>query len=638
MPLATREAVVASMRRAMLANIDRLSRMAVDETGLGRVEDKVRKNRLAAISTPGTEDLRPIAYSGDHGLTLVERAPYGVIGSITPSTNPTETIICNAIGMVAGGNVVVFNPHPSARAVSLTCIDLLNRAIAEAGGPRALLLDGRLAIHRNGAGPDGSSRASGCWWSPADRGWSGRPCSRARRSWPRAPATRPSSWTRRQTSRRQDATSSRAPVSTTTSSASRRRRSVAVRSIVPALKAAMTDAGGVEVKGRAAERLTELDRRGGRGDGASPRRSIAHLIGKDVGVILAAAGLPCPAGARIAFFEADSSHPLVWSEQMMPVIPLVTVETADDGDRLRQRGRARIRTHGRDALEEHRQPLKNGAGSWTCSIFVKNGPSYAGLGFGGEGFTTFTIASPTGEGLTRATTFTRERRCTLVDYFRISLARVGRERTDQVSEATVTAIQKAGVVGAGGGGFPSHVKAGAYADIVLANGAECEPLLRADCRTHVARPGTGRQGPLASPRLRRRLARRHRGQDEERSRARSTRGRAAGRRRRGTAAALDNVYPAGDEFLLVFEATGRVVPEGGIPLDVGVVVNNVTTLAQVADAVEGRPVDREDGDRPGRGRRARHVRRADRNTGRRADRGSRRRDVRRRARWSSAAR
>ncbi|MEA3409395.1 MAG: aldehyde dehydrogenase family protein, partial [Candidatus Eisenbacteria bacterium] len=136
----TREAVIASMRQAVLSNLDLLSKMAVDETGLGRVEDKVRKNRLAALSTPGTEDLQAIAYSGDHGLTLVERAPYGLIGAITPSTNATETIICNAISMVAGGNVVVFNPHPAARAVSLTCIDLLNRAIAEAGGPRALLL------------------------------------------------------------------------------------------------------------------------------------------------------------------------------------------------------------------------------------------------------------------------------------------------------------------------------------------------------------------------------------------------------------------------------------------------------------------------------------------------------------------
>ncbi len=88
MSVATREAAIASMRSAVLANLDRLSRMAVDETGLGRFEDKVRKNRLVATRTPGTEDLRPVAYSGDHGLTLVERAPYGIIGSITPSTNP----------------------------------------------------------------------------------------------------------------------------------------------------------------------------------------------------------------------------------------------------------------------------------------------------------------------------------------------------------------------------------------------------------------------------------------------------------------------------------------------------------------------------------------------------------------------
>ena len=151
----TREAVIASMRRAVLSNLDLLSKMAVDETGLGRFEDKVRKNRLAATNTPGMEDLRPVAYSGDHGLTIVERAPYGLIGSITPSTNATETIICNAISMVAGGNVVVFNPHPSARAVSLTCIDVLHRGGRRAAGAPP---DRELAIDRDGAGSHGASR------------------------------------------------------------------------------------------------------------------------------------------------------------------------------------------------------------------------------------------------------------------------------------------------------------------------------------------------------------------------------------------------------------------------------------------------------------------------------------------------
>ena len=87
--LERRGAMVDAMKRAALENVERLSRMAVEETGLGRFEDKIRKNTLVATRTPGLEDLAPVAFSGDHGLTIVERAPYGVIGSVTPSTNPS---------------------------------------------------------------------------------------------------------------------------------------------------------------------------------------------------------------------------------------------------------------------------------------------------------------------------------------------------------------------------------------------------------------------------------------------------------------------------------------------------------------------------------------------------------------------
>ena len=91
---------------------------------MGRFDDKVRKNELAITRTPGTEDLEPIAFTGDNGLTLLERAPYGVIGSITPSTNPSETIINNTISMIAGGNAVAFNPHPGAKKTSVFTVNL----------------------------------------------------------------------------------------------------------------------------------------------------------------------------------------------------------------------------------------------------------------------------------------------------------------------------------------------------------------------------------------------------------------------------------------------------------------------------------------------------------------------------------
>ncbi|HUB09696.1 MAG TPA: aldehyde dehydrogenase family protein, partial [Myxococcales bacterium] len=136
--LELRARVIESMRAATRQAAAELSEKAVAETGLGRVKDKIQKNLLCANKTPGLEILEPLTYTGDDGLTLTERAPFGVIGSITPSTNPTETIINNAIGMVAGGNAVVFNVHPSAKEVSRGFVEILNRAIVDAGGPANL--------------------------------------------------------------------------------------------------------------------------------------------------------------------------------------------------------------------------------------------------------------------------------------------------------------------------------------------------------------------------------------------------------------------------------------------------------------------------------------------------------------------
>ncbi|UCG16136.1 MAG: aldehyde dehydrogenase, partial [Phycisphaerales bacterium] len=139
MSLALRDKIITSIREVMLVNAELLGRQAQAETGLGRWEDKAVKNRLVATKTPGTEDLVPHASSGDRGLTLTERAPFGVVAAITPSTNPTSTIICNTIGMIAAGNAVVFNVHPAAKRVSIHNVALINEAIMRAGGPANLV-------------------------------------------------------------------------------------------------------------------------------------------------------------------------------------------------------------------------------------------------------------------------------------------------------------------------------------------------------------------------------------------------------------------------------------------------------------------------------------------------------------------
>jgi len=142
------------------------------------------------------------------------------------------------------------------------------------------------------------------------------------------------------------------------------------------------------------------------------------FVGKDVAAILREAGIPCDPTKRLAVCEVDADHPFVWTEMMMPIMPLVRMRSVDEAIDY-----ALLVEHGfRHTASMHSrniEKLSRMARMCDCSIFVKNGPNYAGLGYGGEGPTSFTIASPTGEGMTTARSFTRLRRCTLVDTFRI---------------------------------------------------------------------------------------------------------------------------------------------------------------------------------------------------------------------------
>ena len=135
MSMDQREQIISNIRKKTKENAELLARMGVEETGMGNVPHTILKHHLVAEKTPGTEDITTTAWSGDRGLTLIEMGPFGVIGAITPCTNPSETVICNTIGMIAGGNTVVFNPHPAAVKTSQFAINMLNEASLEAGGP-----------------------------------------------------------------------------------------------------------------------------------------------------------------------------------------------------------------------------------------------------------------------------------------------------------------------------------------------------------------------------------------------------------------------------------------------------------------------------------------------------------------------
>ncbi|MFQ5398734.1 MAG: aldehyde dehydrogenase family protein [Anaerolineae bacterium] len=416
MPLAIRESMVAHMRQAGREHATVLAELAHSETGMGRVEDKVLKNILNADKAPGTEALEPTAWSGDGGLTLVEYAPYGVIGSLTPSTNPTSTVLCNSISMIAAGNAVIFNAHPSAKRASNRTVQVLNQAIMQAGGPSDLLTcvadptiesaqammkhkDIRLLTVTGGAAVVRAAMRSGKRSVCAGPG--------------NPPVVVDETADIEQAGRDIVIGGSfdNNIVCTT------EKETFAVASICDELIQVMTRHGAVKLNSWQFNRLWKAVTVKDRG----PRKHAdmnKAFIGKNAAVLLAEIGITAGAEVRQIVVEVDQNHPVVWSEQMMPIMPVVRVANADEGIDLAVEAEHGFR-HTAVMHSKNLDNLSRMAREMDCSIFVKNGPCLAGLGYGGEGYCSFTIASPTGEGLTGPRSFSRLRRCTLVDSFRI---------------------------------------------------------------------------------------------------------------------------------------------------------------------------------------------------------------------------
>lgn len=404
-----RAAYVQAIRDVVLdqENLSYLSRQSVEETEMGNYEHKLIKNRLAATKTPGIEDLTTEAMSGDDGLTLVEYSPFGVIGAITPTTNPTETIICNSIGMLAAGNSVVFSPHPRAKNVSLHLVRLINRALAEAGAPanlvvtvskpsientnammahplvrmlvatggpsivKTVLSSGKKAIGAGAGNPPvvvdetaniekaGKDIIDGCCFD------NNLPCIAEKEV-------------------------------------------IVVDSAADYLIFNMKKNGAYEVKDP--ELIDRLVKLAVQENGKSP---VTSFVGKSAKYILEQVGVQVGDDVKAIIMQTAEDHPFVQVELMMPILPIVRVPDVDAAIemaiRVEHGNRHTAIMHSRNV-----DKLTKMAKLIQTTIFVKNGPSYAGIGVGGEGYTTFTIAGPTGEGLTSAKSFARRRRCVLV--------------------------------------------------------------------------------------------------------------------------------------------------------------------------------------------------------------------------------
>ncbi|GAB6171797.1 aldehyde dehydrogenase EutE [Paradesulfitobacterium aromaticivorans] len=423
--LEKREKFLTAMREAAVLHAEELARLAVSETGMGRVEDKTLKNKIAATKTPGTEDLKPAAMTGDRGLTLVEMAPFGVIGSITPSTNPIATVINNSISMVAAGNAVVFSVHPGAKSASLRTVEILSEAIVQAGGPKNLLTavanptleNTQKLMEHPGVNLLAATGGPGIVKTVLSSG----------KKAIGAGAGNPPVVVDETADLEKAAKSIVAGASFDNNlPCIAEKEAIVVDYVANQLIAYMRQNGAYLATSNEVDALVKLvltseDKVMAEGCTVKPQRVYGvnkKFVGKDAARLMKDIGREIPASTKLIICEVPEDHPFVLEELMMPILPIVRVPNVEKAIALG----CKVEHGNRHTAIMHSQNIDNltaFARAVETTIFVKNGPSYAGIGIGGEGYTTFTIAGPTGEGLTSARSFTRSRRCVLVDGFSI---------------------------------------------------------------------------------------------------------------------------------------------------------------------------------------------------------------------------
>ena len=393
-------------------------RIELEETQIGRPDHKVEKLQIIKL-VPGVEWIRPDGLSGDHGITLEEYTPFGVIGAITPMTHSIPTLSGNIVNMVAAGNAVVFNAHPSAARCAAVAVRAYNEAIYREVGIENIAciveqpsLDSFKAICSHEA-----VRLLCVTGGPAVVKAAMQTGKRAICAGPGNP-----------------------PVLVDDTACMKRAAQAIVKgaaydnnllcigekevfvldSMADKLMAAMEQSGALRLDGSQLDRLTReaFTFKEGQGGGCAEPSVNKAFIGKDVDVLARAAGVNLPSGTQLLFAETDAQHPFVIEEQMMPFLPIVRVKSVEEGIAA-----AKVAEHDYKhtaIIHSHNVEHMTAMGrALDTTLFVKNGPCMAGLGLGGEGYLSYSIATPTGEGVTNPKTFTRVRRCVMVDNLRI---------------------------------------------------------------------------------------------------------------------------------------------------------------------------------------------------------------------------
>lgn len=404
-----REKIITEIRKAALENKEVLATMILEETHMGRYEDKILKHELVAKYTPGTEDLTTTAWSGDNGLTVVEMSPYGVIGAITPSTNPTETVICNSIGMIAAGNAVVFNGHPGAKKCVAFAVEMINKAIISCGGPENLVttiknptMESLDAIIKHpsikllcGTGGPGMVKTLLNSGKKAIGAGAGNP-----------PVIVDDTADIEKASK-----SIIEGCSFDNNLPCIAEKEVFVfENVADDLISNMLKNNAVIINKDQVSKLIDLVLQK---NNETQEYSInKKWVGKDAKLFLDEIDVESPSSVKCIICEVSASHPFVMTELMMPILPIVRVKDIDEAIEYAKIAEQN-RKHSAYIYSKNIDNLNRFEREIDTTIFVKNAKSFAGVGYEAEGFTTFTIAGSTGEGITSARNFTRQRRCVL---------------------------------------------------------------------------------------------------------------------------------------------------------------------------------------------------------------------------------
>lgn len=416
--MAARARVVEIVKTMAEANAVPWGKIELEETKIGRLDHKIEKLQIIKL-VPGIEYLHPDGRSGDHGITLEEYTPFGVVGAVTPSTHSIPTLSGNIVNIVAAGNAVVFNAHPSASKCAALAVRAYNEAIQRETGIENLVciveeptFDSfkaicssehvRLLCVTGGPGVVKAAMLSG---------------KRAICAGPGNPPVLVDD----------TANPDRAAKCIINGGAYDNnllcigeKEIFVVEQAADALMSALEKNGAVRLNAAQLEKLTKeaFTFKPGEGGGCPHPVLNKNLIGKDAAVLARAAGVNVPAGCQLLFAETDADHVFVKEEQMMPFVPVVRVKNVEEGIAAAKKAEHDYR-HTSIIHSHNVNHMSAMARELDTTLFVKNGACMAGLGLGGEGYLSYSIATPTGEGVTNPKTFTRVRRCVMVDNLRI---------------------------------------------------------------------------------------------------------------------------------------------------------------------------------------------------------------------------